>query len=203
LRYSPYGENTEAEGAVSYSELADPFLYKGGYHLTGGNTGVGNVPNGLYQFGARYYDPTSGAWTQSDPGTSDPVYEYAGGDPINEEDATGCKHAGSPAGRYAEHQCDLLREGLPERRRNEIGNFVRVVGREAGIKGEWSYELEYRKPLPIFVPESPNAVMAGAGGEFGNGAICHIILNEIGKNKFRVAKGGEPHFRPTPSKLEG
>jgi RHS repeat-associated protein len=63
----PYGENTNTSGTLAYSTTNDPFLFQGDYHTSGGNTGAGNVPNGLYHFGARYYDPTCGRWTQPDP----------------------------------------------------------------------------------------------------------------------------------------
>ncbi len=51
VRYGPYGENTNTSGTVAYSTTNDPFLFQGGYHLAGGNTGAGNVPNGLYHYG--------------------------------------------------------------------------------------------------------------------------------------------------------
>jgi RHS repeat-associated protein len=92
--YGAYGENTNAtkigEHGVEYSGTNDPFLFQGGYHTAGGNTGVGNVPNGLYHYGARYYDPTTGRWTQPDPlSSSTPEYAFTGDDPINQMDPTG------------------------------------------------------------------------------------------------------------------
>jgi RHS repeat-associated protein len=97
VRYGPYGENSTTTGGVSYSATNDPFLFQGGYHLAGGDPGSGNVPNGMYHFGARYYDPTAGRWTQEDElGSSlagDPTqsdqYGFAGDDPINSGDPTG------------------------------------------------------------------------------------------------------------------
>jgi RHS repeat-associated protein len=88
VRYGPFGENTKAEGSVSYTATNDPFLYQGGYHTAGGNAGNGNVPNGLYHFGERYYDPTTGRWTQRDP-AGDGGYEFDGSDPINRVDPSG------------------------------------------------------------------------------------------------------------------
>ena len=88
VRYGPYGENTNTSGTLAYSTTNDPFLFQGGYHTAGGNTGAGNVPNGLYHYGARYYDPTTGRWTQPDPVTTE-AYTFAGGDPVNESDPSG------------------------------------------------------------------------------------------------------------------
>ncbi|MGH7777084.1 MAG: RHS repeat-associated core domain-containing protein, partial [Candidatus Dormibacterales bacterium] len=48
-------------------------------------------PTGLIKFGARYYDPTTARWTQTDPawnGTSSP-YGYADDSPTNGTDWTG------------------------------------------------------------------------------------------------------------------
>jgi RHS repeat-associated protein len=93
IRYGPYGENTNAtkigEHGVEYSPTNDPFLFQGGYHTAGGNPGVGNVPNGLYHFGERYYDPTTGRWTQPDPASGMTNFTFAGDDPINQIDPTG------------------------------------------------------------------------------------------------------------------
>jgi RHS repeat-associated protein len=87
VRYGPYGENTTASGSASYSATNDAFLFQGGYHLAGGNAGAGNVPNNLYHYGARYYDPTTGRWTQPDPLGGG--YPFAGDDPINATDPSG------------------------------------------------------------------------------------------------------------------
>jgi RHS repeat-associated protein len=88
VRYGPYGENTNAAGTVAYSSTNDPFLYQGGYHVSGGNAGSGNVPNNLYHYGARYYDPTTGRWTQQDPRAVD-SYDFADGSPIDGIDPSG------------------------------------------------------------------------------------------------------------------
>jgi RHS repeat-associated protein len=63
--------------------------------VPGGNKGEGNVTNGLFHFGARYYDPTTGRWTQQDPlghlGSTrqGDRYLYVGEDPINLSDPSG------------------------------------------------------------------------------------------------------------------
>ena len=57
-----------------------------------GNT---SAPAGLYHYGQRYYDPTTGRWTQQDPlnqpgdQNSANRYAYAGGDPIDATDESG------------------------------------------------------------------------------------------------------------------
>ena len=97
VTYGPYGENTNATGTLSYSTTNDPFLFQGGYHASAnaGNAGAGNTPNGIYHFGARYYDPTTGRWTQPDPlsqltdPTQDDQYTFAGDDPVNSGDPNG------------------------------------------------------------------------------------------------------------------
>jgi RHS repeat-associated protein len=95
IRYGPYGENANttatevgAHGAA-YSPTNDPFLYHGGYHAPGGNPS-----SGLYHFGERYYDPTTGHWTQQDPfgragSPEGGLYGFAGDDPVNSSDPTG------------------------------------------------------------------------------------------------------------------
>jgi RHS repeat-associated protein len=92
FRYGPYGENTKSEGTQT---IPFPFGYKGGYRMPGGNKGATSVANGLYHVGARYYDPTTGRWTQQDPlsKVASPVqanrFVFAGGDPINRSDPSG------------------------------------------------------------------------------------------------------------------
>jgi RHS repeat-associated protein len=92
FRYGPYGENIKSEGTQT---IPYPFGYKGGYRMPAGNTGKGNVTNSLLHFGERYYDPTTGRWTQQDPRdqvgglTQGDRYLFAGSDPINESDPLG------------------------------------------------------------------------------------------------------------------
>jgi RHS repeat-associated protein len=92
FRYGPYGEDVKSEGTQT---IPYPFGFKSGYRMPGGNTGLGNVANGLYHFGQRYYDPTTGRWTQPDPLSkfASPVqanrFLFAGGDPINRSDPSG------------------------------------------------------------------------------------------------------------------
>jgi RHS repeat-associated protein len=74
--YDPYGQITAATGTTP-----NPFTYASG--LT--------TPGGLVKFGARYYDPALGRWTQTDPlaGPGDNLYLYVGGDPVDITDPSG------------------------------------------------------------------------------------------------------------------
>jgi RHS repeat-associated protein len=65
---------------------ADPYRYAGGYFDT---------TTGLYHFGQRYYNPTTGRWTQQDSlntplnPTNGNRYAYTGDNPTNSIDPTG------------------------------------------------------------------------------------------------------------------
>ncbi|MBV8462882.1 MAG: RHS repeat-associated core domain-containing protein, partial [Acidimicrobiales bacterium] len=68
----------------------EPIRYAGGYDDQ-------NTPgaDGLYKFGQRYYDPSTGRWTTTDP-DDNPLnqegwnqYDYAADDPINNVDLPG------------------------------------------------------------------------------------------------------------------
>jgi len=78
--YDPFGNRVAGAGGAEAM-----FQFAGGYRM----------PNGLYHFGQRYYDPVVGRFTQQDP--LDQVadlrqgnrYLYAGSDPVNLVDPTG------------------------------------------------------------------------------------------------------------------
>ena len=72
--YDPYGNTTASTGPV-----ANPYQFEAGYHDS----------TGLYHFGARYYDPATGRWTQLDPTGRSPGYAYAGDNPVNNADTSG------------------------------------------------------------------------------------------------------------------
>ena len=81
-QYDPYGNLTSSTGTVS-----NPWRYAGGYYDSG---------TGLYKFGIRYYDPTTGRWTQRDPvggslqeTTKANPFVYADNDPVNQVDPSG------------------------------------------------------------------------------------------------------------------
>jgi RHS repeat-associated protein len=78
--YDPYGQVTASSGTTP-----NPFTFAGGLQ----------APGGLIKYGARYYDPSLGRWTQQDPMTSltdlndGNPYAYVGDDPIDLSDPTG------------------------------------------------------------------------------------------------------------------
>jgi RHS repeat-associated protein len=70
-QYDPYGS--------SIGTTPTTFGYDSGRQL----------PAGLIHYGARYYSPTLGAWTQSDPMGLAPMFSYADDNPVNESDPAG------------------------------------------------------------------------------------------------------------------
>jgi RHS repeat-associated protein len=71
--YDPYGNATSVTQAVT-----NPFRFTGA---------VWDSSTGLYKMGERYYDPSTGRFTQLDPaGTG---YVYASDDPVNLTDPSG------------------------------------------------------------------------------------------------------------------
>jgi RHS repeat-associated protein len=77
--YDPYGDQTASTGTLS-----NYFKFAGGFSLADRSGGD------LYHFGARYYGPATGRWTQIDPLdlTEANRYLYVG-DPINLTDPRG------------------------------------------------------------------------------------------------------------------
>jgi RHS repeat-associated protein len=73
--YDPYGNVTSSSGTVS-----NPLGYAGGYT---------DSVTGLIQFGARYYNPTTGGFTQEDPSGQSAGYLYVGDSPVNGTDPSG------------------------------------------------------------------------------------------------------------------
>ncbi len=76
LDYMPFGDLWRSTGAV-----ATPYLYTGQQH---------DGETGLYNYGARMYDPMLARFYAADPAGQHPSpYLYAGNDPVNQVDPTG------------------------------------------------------------------------------------------------------------------
>jgi RHS repeat-associated protein len=80
--YDPYGTTVDATGTAY-----NPYQYTGTYL---------DAATGLYQMGARYYQPGSGRFTQLDPLPTSVFegqrYTYTPADPVNYSDPTGLHH---------------------------------------------------------------------------------------------------------------
>ena len=90
--YDPYG-NPVTSGTSE--QVGNPWGFAGGYRDT----------TGLTKFGARYYDPALGRWSQRDPVPSEPPYAYAADNPVNFVDPSGLSwvdKAGEVAGAIAD-----------------------------------------------------------------------------------------------------
>ena len=76
--YDSWGQNT---GTTGTQAATNPWTYAGGYNDTTSNR---------IKFGARYYNPARGRFTQPDPsGRETNRYAYVGCNPINATDVTG------------------------------------------------------------------------------------------------------------------
>lgn len=75
--YSAYGATKTATGPQA---AANPYRYGQGY---------ADSSTGLIKLGARYYDPTHGRFTQTDPSGQNPHYLYTADNPITYLDPSG------------------------------------------------------------------------------------------------------------------
>jgi RHS repeat-associated protein len=92
LSYDPYGAANLTAGGTGNGYSQNPYLFK---------AGIQDRATGFVKFGLRWYDPTTGRWTQQDTldAPLDPAnanrYAFAGGDPINGVDPSGLTDWGS------------------------------------------------------------------------------------------------------------
>jgi len=106
--YDPAGQTTTTGGPNPAIAGGNPYRYAGGYTDT---------TTGLIKFGARYYYPTLGRWTQLDALTSlldftnGNRYAYAGDDPINGADPNGLDTVDDTVGGFS-----------------SLGSYVAVAG---------------------------------------------------------------------------
>ncbi|TAM67838.1 MAG: hypothetical protein EPN48_12550 [Microbacteriaceae bacterium] len=93
--YDPYGAANLTAGGTGNGAAQNPYLFK---------AGIQDRATGLVKFGQRWYNPTTGTWTQQDTldAPLDPAnanrYAFAGGDPINGSDPTGMAPTGCSVG---------------------------------------------------------------------------------------------------------
>jgi len=96
--YDPYGNTTTIGGANPVIANGNPFRDASGYNDT---------TTGLYHFGARYYYPITGRFTQQDSlkHPLDPAngnrYAYVGANPVNATDPSGKSFLSVANGIYA------------------------------------------------------------------------------------------------------
>jgi RHS repeat-associated protein len=88
--YDPYGRTRTATGP---NAAGNAFRYAGGLY---------DNATGATKFGARYYDPNTGRFTQPDPsGQERNPYDYAGNSPLNFVDESGLSTASDVIGTAA------------------------------------------------------------------------------------------------------
>jgi RHS repeat-associated protein len=91
-RYDPYGEQIAPS-----QQVANPWRFASGEF---------DGQTGLTKFGARYYDPTYGRFTQRHPSGKDLSYAYGSCNPVNFTDPTGLQ------GSWGDSSCIISLLGL-------------------------------------------------------------------------------------------
>ena len=132
-KYDPWGVQTLTAGGTGNAAGQNPYAF---------HAGIKDAGSGLVKFGQRWYNPTTGTWTQQDTldNPLDPAnanrYAYAGDDPINGSDPSG-----------ASLTCDILNGAL---------SFATIA---AGGLGAY---ILYSAPADVFPPATANTGAASA-----------------------------------------
>jgi RHS repeat-associated protein len=159
---------TNSSGALSFSYKYDPYGRPiGTASTTWGYAGGVRTRNGLTHFGARFYDPETGRWTQQDPLNQAADlneanrYTYAGGDPVNSVDPSG------------EDLSDVV---------DDVGDGIREVSGE--VHEAW-------RSTKSFVSSGPGrCLIGGALGAAGGAIIGGGVGAGLGARVGMVALGG-------------
>lgn len=109
IGFDPYGIATISSGSTAVAIAQNPYSFK---------SGIQDRATGFVKFGQRWYNPTTGAWTQQDTldAPLDPTnanrYAYAGDDPVNLVDARGSSVTNDIAALFAGIAAGLVCEAI-------------------------------------------------------------------------------------------
>jgi RHS repeat-associated protein len=163
--YSPYGQQTAVQ-----STAPNLFGYNGGLQAPG---------TSLIHFGARWYNPALGQWTQQDPSGQDPGYVYAGDSPVNYADPTGQDLWSTIGDAIASgvDSLDLLSSA------NDITNeiFAGDLQEQLAILGgvATGVAVEGVCNLALGAADVPTAGLATVAGEFGCTAAAYAASSTV------------------------
>ncbi|WP_370053371.1 RHS repeat domain-containing protein [Leifsonia sp. EB41] len=165
--YDPYGVPRLTGGGTGNGTSQNPYLFK---------SGIQDRATGLVKFGLRWYNPTTGAWTQQDTldAPLDPAnanrYAFAGGDPVNNNDPGGLLDDASSMliGAATEAAFDLVGFGLIAATGGAaalpIGILYGAIG--GAIGSGVTASLEGDSPSEISDRSIDGALTGGIGGIF-------------------------------------
>lgn len=129
--------STNAAGVKTADYRYDPYGRPlGTPHDTLGYASGEQGPAGLVHYGARYYDPQTGRWTQTDPidragDLNGGTYLYGDADPVNNTDPTG---EAPPAVLVAYGVGAVIRGGVALSRARSAASAAKVAANRAGYR---------------------------------------------------------------------